>query len=94
MIMVQSPIAISSRDAVIKDNMKPLIYSGYWDEDGIAKIENTATTVKLRFSDRKNPPHISGGPLRPHKRYIFDHMHFHWAHKDKFGSEHIHDGKS
>lgn len=94
MKMVQSPIAISSSEAVIRDNIKPLLFHGHWDADGTAKIENTAITVKLRFSDRNEQPYISGGPLRPHKRYIFDHMHFHWAHKDKIGSEHTLDGKS
>lgn len=90
---VQSPIAIVSSDAIIKDHIKPLVFYGHWNADGEAKIENTATTVKLRFSGR-NQPHLSGGLLRPNKRYIFDHLHFHWAHKDKLGSEHTLDGKS
>lgn len=88
----QSPIAISRSDVTFKDRMKPLIYHGHWDAEGTAKLENTATTVKLRFSDR-NQPFLTGGPLR-NKRYIFDHLHFHWAHKDKLGSEHTLDGKS
>lgn len=91
---VQSPIAISSHDAIIKDHMKSLKFYGHWDADGVAKIENTATTVKIRFSNRKRQPFIKGGPFRAHKRYIFDQMHFHWAANDIIGSEHTHDGKA
>lgn len=88
--MVQSPIAISLHNTKIDDKVKPLTFSGHWTTNCQAIIENTGKTAQLSFRSQniKQRPHISGGPLKPNERYIFEQMHFHWSENDSFGSEH------
>lgn len=85
---VQSPIAISSRDSKIHDNVKPLEFHGHWDKDGEAFVENTGTSAKVSFQGRTIQPFITGGPLRPNERFIFEELHFHWSESDDAGCEH------
>lgn len=92
--MVQSPISISLRSSKVVDKVKPLKYVGYWEKDGQAIIENTGTSAKVTFHNRKHLPFICGGPLQLNDRYIFEQMHFHWAEKDNAGSEHVVNGQA
>lgn len=92
--MVQSPIAISSRSSTYEDDVAPLEFHGHWKKDGNATLYNTGTTAKVIFQYRSENPYITGGPLRAGERYIFEQMHFHWAKKDKYGSEHTVNGET
>lgn len=85
---VQSPIALSTPTSRIKDNVKPLEFHGYWENDGQAFIENTGTSAKVTLNGRKQQPYICGGALRSNERYIFHELHFHWTDKDDSGCEH------
>lgn len=85
---VQSPIALSSLNSKVKDNIKPLEFHGYWENDGQAYIENTGTSAKITIENRNKPPFICGGTLKSNERYIFHELHFHWSEKDDSGCEH------
>lgn len=91
---VQSPIEIWNRLSNCVDNIEPLKYHGYFETDGLAKIENTGNSAIITFTKRQKRPHISGGPLTKNKRYIFEQLHFHWAETDKSGCEHTIDGQT
>lgn len=90
---VQSPIAISSRDTKIADNVHPLEFHGHWNCDG-AFIENTGISAKVTLNSRKQQPFICGGHLPPNSRYIFEELHFHWTERDDSGCEHRINGLS
>lgn len=92
--MVQSPILISLRGTRIEDNVKPLKFCGFLDKDGQAIIENTGTSAKVTFPNRKKRPFIKGGPMKSNELYIFEQMHFHWAEQDDIGSEHVINGQA
>lgn len=92
--MVQSPIAISTRDSIIEENMKPLEFHGHWKREGNATLLNTGKTAKVSLRGRSIQPYITGGPLESDERYIFEQMHFHWSRRDEHGSEHVVDGKT
>ncbi len=87
---VQSPIAISTREANYKDDVEPLEYHGHWEAVGTARIENTGTSAMISFAGRQQHPYIIGGPLK--ERYIFEQLHFHWADSDESGCEHTLEG--
>lgn len=87
---VQSPIAISTREANYKDDVEPLEYHGHWEAVGTARIENTGTSAMISFARRPQHPYILGGPLK--ERYIFEQLHFHWADTDESGCEHTLEG--
>lgn len=87
---VQSPIAISTREANYKDDVEPLEYHGHWEAVGTARIENTGTSAMITFARRPQHPYILGGPLK--ERYIFEQLHFHWADTDESGCEHTLEG--
>lgn len=91
--MVQSPIALSMRDSVVDDEMPALEFFGHWDGEGNATLTNTGHSAMVKLG-RDEQPYISGGPLKSGQRYIFEQMHFHWAKKDKYGSEHSVDGQT
>lgn len=92
--MVQSPIAISMRDSRVRDDVSRLEFHGHWEKDGIAFIENTGTSAKVKFVQRSSQPYINGGCLRPNERYIFEELHFHWAENDDAGCEHKINGQT
>lgn len=87
---VQSPIAISTREANYKDDVEPLEYHGHWEAIGAARVENTGTSAMITFARRPQQPYILGGPLKT--RYIFEQLHFHWADTDQSGCEHTLEG--
>lgn len=87
---VQSPIAISTREANYKDDVEPLEYHGHWEAIGAARVENTGTSAMITFARRPQKPYIIGGPLK--ERYIFEQLHFHWADTDESGCEHTLEG--
>lgn len=89
---VQTPIAIQTSNVKILNDVKPLQYSGYWKQDGNARIENDGHTAKVTFKNRHVQPHLTVGLLKD--RYIFEQMHFHWGKTDNIGSEHTIDRKA
>ncbi|KAG7307919.1 hypothetical protein JYU34_006535 [Plutella xylostella] len=86
----QSPIAISLQRCPVWTSLRPLQYSGYWDNDAAATLVNTGQTAYFAF-DGGSRPRLSGGPLLGD--YIFEQMHFHWSVDDFTGCEHVLDGQ-
>lgn len=75
---VQSPIALSLRDAELQDDAVPLEFLGHWDKvGGFAEIINTGSSAMITFPNRNKKPNIVGGPLKD--KYIFEQIHFHWV---------------
>lgn len=85
---VQSPIALSSLNSKVIDNIRPLEFHGYFENDGQAYIENTGISAKITFEGRNKQPYICGGTLKSNERYFFNELHFHWSEKDDSGCEH------
>lgn len=92
--MFQSPIAISSFNAIVEDDLPPLEFHNHWAKEGNAILANNGNNAKVSFVGRTKQPYIVGGTLKANEKYIFQQMHFHWAENDSYGSEHVVNGKT
>ena len=80
----QSPIEISSDDAVDNDELINLVLAR-WDEERDGKFENTGTSVK--FTPNDDEP--SATTTNHEGLYETLQFHMHWGAADDVGSEHV-----
>ncbi|XP_015584687.1 carbonic anhydrase 2 [Cephus cinctus] len=83
----QSPVNILSANMALIETANPLTWKGYREQPLNMSLENNGHAVEIKVQWEHNPPYITGGAAGD-SVYVFDSMHFHWAHHDEVGSEH------
>ncbi|EFN75380.1 Carbonic anhydrase 7 [Harpegnathos saltator] len=83
----QSPINITSRQAIVVQPHEPLQWSNYNSIPLSMSLSNDGHTVILRgVWDEPTSPQLQGGPLSD--KYNFFNILFHWGPSNQDGSEH------